>query len=167
MGDPLMDFPDGWDSDVAFNQKQQPDIISRALAASLTGAEAREAQVERQAIRAQAEKLRQLDKLLGQLGDDEEEPVAPLDPEEEDLLNTEIVILHIDTSGPNPFDIPPEMQARLREIDEKLGITGAEELPTRSLDEINEDLLKLYQEPQIPPEEPAVEEEPVETSSNA
>jgi hypothetical protein len=153
MGDPLVDFPEGWDADKVVSQKQQFDIISRGLAASLTGTEAREAQAELQTIRAQAEKLRQLDKMLGQLGEDEDETVPPLDPADEELLNTEIVIPHIDTSGPNPFEIPPELQARLREIDEKLGITGTEDLPTKSLDEINDELLKLYQEPQIPLEE--------------
>jgi hypothetical protein len=165
MGDPLVDFPEGWDADTAVGQKQQLDIISRGLAASLTGPEAREAQAELQTIRAQAEKLRQLDKLLGQLGDDDEEPAPPpLDPADEELLSTEIVIPHIDTSGPNPFDIPPELQARLREIDEKLGLTGDQDLPTRSLDEINDDLLKLYQEPQIPPKEPPEDEKPPETA---
>jgi hypothetical protein len=148
MGDPLVDFPEDWDPEKVLSQKQQLDLISQGLASTLTGAEAKEAQAELQAIRAQAEKIRQLDKLLGQLGDDDEEPVE-LSPEDEDLLNTEIVIPHIDTSGPNPFDIPPELQARLREIDEKLGIKPGDDegLPIRSLDDINDDLLKLYQEP--------------------
>lgn len=163
MGDPLVDFPEGWDSQEVVSQKQQLDIISRGLAASLTGTEAREAQAELQTIRAQAEKLRQLDKMLGQFGDDDEEVFTPVDPADEDLLNTEIVIPRIDTSGPNPFEIPPDLQARLKEIDERLGITGTEELPVRSLDEINEDLLKLYQEPVLRVEE-VTEEKPAEAA---
>jgi hypothetical protein len=148
LGDQLVDFPEDWDPEKVLSQKQQLDLISQGLAATLTGAEAKEAQAELQAIRAQAEKIRQLDKLLGQLGDEDEEPVE-LSPEDEDLLNTEIVIPHIDTSGPNPFDIPPELQARLKEIDEKLGIKPGDDegLPLRSLDDIHDDLLKLYQEP--------------------
>jgi hypothetical protein len=155
MGDPLVDFPEGWDSASSLSQKQQLDVIGRGLASMLTGPEAREAQVELQAIRAQGEKLRQLEKILGQFSDDDDEQAPPaLDPADEDLLNTEIVIPRIDLNASNPFEIPPELQARLREIDEKLGITGDEQLPTRPLDEINDDLLKLYQEPQFPPSEP-------------
>jgi hypothetical protein len=173
LGDQLVDFPEDWDPEKVLTQKQQFDLISQGLAASLTGAEAKEAQAELQAIRAQAEKIRQLDKLLGQFEDDDEEPFE-LTPADDDLLNTEIVIPHIDTSGPNPFDIPPELQARLKEIDDKLGIKPGEDdgTPIRSLNDINDDLLKLYQEPSeespkppetVEPAKPAAKTKPEST----
>lgn len=151
MGDPLVDFPQDWDPEKVLSQKQQFDMISDGLARDLKGPEAKEAQSELQSIRAQAEKIRQLDKVLNQLEDDDEDLFPQLPPEDEDLLNTEIVIPNIDTSGPNPFELDEATSARLREIDEKLGIdekTEAEivaKQPKRTMDEINDELLKLYQ----------------------
>ena len=172
LGDPLVEFPEGWDSESIVSQKQQLDIISKGLAANLTGQEAREAKAEIQAIRAQAEKIRQLDKALAQLGDDDDEDPVEEAPETEDFLNTEIVIPKIDTSGPNPFELTDDVKARLREIDAKLGAIeepGADEgAPTKTLDQINDELLKLYQTPQTTPapEEP-VQERPAAASRPA
>jgi vacuolar-type H+-ATPase subunit I/STV1 len=165
LGDQLVDFPDDWDPEKVLSQKQQFDLISHGLAASLTGTEAKEAQAELQAIRAQAEKIRQLDKLLGQFGDDDEP--FELNPAEDDLLNTEIVIPHIDTSGPNPCDILPELQARLKEIDEKLGIKPGDDnqKALRSLNEINDDLLKLYQDPSEESPKPTETAEPAKPAA--
>lgn len=161
MGDPLVDFPEGWDTEKVLTQKQQLDIIQQGLASTLTGPEAREAQAELQTIRAQAEKIRQLDKLLNQLEEDDDEGPIPEEPGDEDLLNTDIVIPKIDTSGPNPFELTPEVQARLKAIDEKLGWRDEDDAaPTKSLDEINDDLLKLYQEPATEPEAPDPSAEP-------
>jgi hypothetical protein len=116
------------------------------LATSLTGQEAKEAQSELQVIRSQADKIRKLDRILGQLGDDDDLPELTPEPVEDDILEKEIVIPHIDTSGPNPFDLDAASLARLKEIDAKLGITEADEAgPVRSIGEINEDLIKLYQ----------------------
>jgi hypothetical protein len=161
MGDPLVDFPDGWDSERVLTQKQQLDIIQQGLASTLTGPEAREAQAELQTIRAQAEKIRQLDKLLNQLEEDDDEDLIPEEPGDEDLLNTDIVIPKIDTSGPNPFEFTPDVQARLKAIDEKLGWRDEDDAgPTKTLDEINDDLLKLYQEPPPEPDAPEPAAEP-------
>ena len=158
LGDPLVEFPEGWDSESIVSQKQQLEIISKGLAASLTGQEAREAKAEIQAIRAQAEKIRQLDKALAQLGDDDDDEPVEESPETEDFLNTEIVIPKIDTSGPNPFELTDDLKARLAAIDEKLGTMSepSDAQPTKTLDQINDELLKLYQSPQTtaPPEEP-------------
>lgn len=151
MGDPLVDFPQDWDPEKVLTQKQQFDMISDGITRDLKGAEAKEAQTELQSIRAQAEKIRQLDKVLNQLEDDDEDLFPQLPPEDEDLLNTDIVIPNIDTSGPNPFELDEATSARLKEIDAKLGIdekTEAEiaaKQPKRTMDEINDELLKLYQ----------------------
>lgn len=151
MGDPLVDFPQDWDPEKVLSQKQQFDMISEGLARDLKGPEAKEAQTELQSIRAQAEKIRQLDKVLNQLEDDDDDLFPQLPPEDEDLLNTDIVIPNIDTSGPNPFELDEATSARLKEIDEKLGIDEKTEAeiaarqPKRTMDEINDELLKLYQ----------------------
>ena len=151
LGDPLVEFPEGWDAEKIISQKQQFDIISEGIAKNLSGQEAREAQAELKSIRAQADKIRQLDKLLSQLGEDDENEddllLPELPKEDEDLLNTDIVIPDIDTSGPNPFELDPETAARLKEIDEKLGIADNDETPepSKTMDQINDELLKLYQ----------------------
>lgn len=155
-GDPLVEFPDNWDAEKVLTQKQQFDIISKGLASGLTGPQQKEAQAELQSIRAQADKIRQLDKILSQLSDsDDEEPA--ISPEDEDLLNTDIVIPKIDTSGPNPFELTPDVAARLKEIDEKLGIDENEEKnaeqPTKTMDELNQELLELYRSEEKPPED--------------
>ena len=61
-------------------------------------------------------------------------------------MDSDIKIPDIDTSGPNPFDIPEDLMKRLQEIDQIVGKTNedTEESP-KSLQEINEELLKLYQ----------------------
>ena len=99
MGDPLVDFPKDWDPEKVLSQKQQFDMISDGITRDLKGPEAKEAQAELQSIRAQAEKIRQLDKVLNQLEDDDDDLFPQLPPEDEDLLNTDIVIPNIDTSG--------------------------------------------------------------------
>jgi hypothetical protein len=163
MGDNLVDFPQDWDAEKIVSQKEQLDIISKGLSESLTGQEAKEAQTELQVIRAQADKLRKLDRILGQLGnDDDMELDAPVDPVDEDLLEQEIVIPRIDTNAPNPFDLDEATLARLKQIDEKLGIISGEEeeVPLRSLNEINDDLLKIYQSDQKEPTEEAAATQP-------
>lgn len=177
MGDPLVDFPQDWDPEKILSQKQQFDMISEGLARELKGTEAREAQAELQSIRAQADKIRQLDKVLNQLdNDDEDDFLADLPPEDEALLNTDIVIPNIDTSGPNPFELDEATAARLKEIDEKLGIDeqaeaeAAAKAPKRTMDEINNDLLKLYQSQSTSQENPESKAEanpqPIETDTS-
>ena len=148
FGDPLVDFPEGWDKDINLTPKQQLDLISSSLAKNLTGNEAKEAQMDLQNIRQQADKLRALDKQLNDLDSDSDIEEQPLSKEDEDLLNEEIVIPNIDTSGPNPFEIPEDDLKRLKEIDEKLGFVEDENYqPTKTITEINDELLKLYSAP--------------------
>ncbi|OHS92734.1 hypothetical protein TRFO_12273 [Tritrichomonas foetus] len=157
MGDPLVDFPEGWDAEKVISQKKQFDMISEGIARDLKGPEAKEAMAELKSIRAQAEKIRQLDKVLSQLEDDEDDVTPELPPEDENLLNTEIVVPNIDTSGPNPFELDAATAARLKEIDEKLGITGKDDeaAPTKTMDQINDELMKLYSNQTTDEKEPA------------
>lgn len=145
FGDPLVEFPEGWDKDVNLTTNQQIDLISSGLAKSLTGNEAREAQQDLQSIRAQADKLRQLDKQLNSFKSDSEDEKEPLSKEDEDLLDEDIVIPEIDVSGPNPFEMSDDQMKRLKEIDEQLGFKDEEEKePTKTMAELNDELLKLY-----------------------
>ncbi|EAY09934.1 hypothetical protein TVAG_482080 [Trichomonas vaginalis G3] len=149
FGDPLVDFPDGWDQGQNLSTNQQIDVIAKGLAAKLQGAEAKEAKADLQNIRAQADKLKQLEKQLAALDADDDEIETELSKEDEAFLDEEIVIPNIDVSGPNPFEIDPDSMKRLKEIDEKLGTTDEDmKQPTRTMEEINNDIMKLYQNPE-------------------
>lgn len=149
FGDPLVEFPEGWDKDQNLTTNQQIDVIAKGLADKLQGAEAKEAKSDLQSIRAQADKLKQLEKQLAAFDGDDEELEPELSKEDEDILNEEIVIPNIDVSGPNPFEIDADSLKRLKEIDEKLGTTEEDtKPPTRTMEEINNDILKLYKNPE-------------------
>lgn len=145
LGDPLVEFPEGWDKKFDLNQKQQLDVIASGLVKNLQGSEAKEVQAEIQSIRAQAEKLRALEKQIVQMGSDsDDELFNRLTKEEEDILDTEINIPNIDLSGPNPFELSESVKKRLSEIDAKLGFDDDGEELTKSLKEVNEELLQIY-----------------------
>lgn len=154
FGDPLVDFPEGWDQGQNLTTNQQIEVIAKGLASKLQGAEAKEAQQELQNIRAQADKLKQLEKQLAALDADDDEIEPTLSKEDEDFLDEEIVIPNIDVSGPNPFEIDADSMKRLKEIDEKLGIKEEEmQAPTRTMEEINNDIMKLYQNNEDKPDD--------------
>ncbi|KAH0795361.1 hypothetical protein GPJ56_000810 [Histomonas meleagridis] len=150
MGDLLVEFPDGWDADQDSRGKKQLDIISEKITRDLKGQELKEAQSELKCIRAQADKIRQLDKVLSQLDSEDSDESKDDEYLEDDavFLENEPVIPKIDTTAPNPFDFTPEVASRLKEIDEKLGISDEVQSKNsiKSLDEVNQELLKLYQE---------------------
>ena len=149
FGDPLVEFPEGWDKDINLTQNQQFDLISAGIAKNLTGNEAKEAQLDLQNIRQQADKLRALDKQLNALDSDSDHEDQELSKEDQDILDEEIVVPNIDTSGPNPFEIPEDDLKRLKEIDEQLGIVDDDTTePKKTITEINEELLKLYSAPE-------------------
>ncbi|OHT02647.1 hypothetical protein TRFO_07082 [Tritrichomonas foetus] len=164
MGDKLVDFPEGWNNNPVMSQKQQFDSISEEITKSLKGNEAKSAMIELQAIKSQADKIRQLDKELSILDKDDDdddnnegssyytdnnyneyENYLKVD---EEMLDIDNFLLKFDTSGPNPFDFDDKSLARLKEIDGKLGIDDSEnrKKPTKTICEINDELMKLYQD---------------------
>lgn len=154
FGEPLVEFPDDWENKPEMTQKQQIDLIQKGLAAKLTGKEAKEAQTELQNIRHQADQIRALDKQLAQFGSDSDDDLFE-NKEEEDDLEKEVTIPEIDLSGPNPFEITGDLASRLKEIDEKLGYSTDGETTAKSLQEINEELLKIYSKDAPPNPNPA------------
>ena len=140
MGDPLVEFPEGWDSEFSMTEPEQLDLLATRLSESLTGPEGKEAQLELKNIQQQSKKLRKLEQALAAMGSDSDEEETPEDPNPLE----ETIIPKIDTSGPNPFEITGNDLDRLQEIDRLLGAEEQPTEPSRSLDEVNQELLELY-----------------------
>ena len=140
LGDPLVDFPDGWDSEQNISeQKQKIDLFSDGIIKTLKDHESKEEQADIQSIKIQAEKIKELEKILSQFNEEEDEneylkAFDNLNEEEENILNKEIIIPTINLNAPNPFELDDIASSRLKAIDEKL--QNDDEIDDQSADAI-------------------------------